>query len=99
MDAPSLFPGRKLMAGSAMLTFYTSQELIDELMSRPNFVGMVIRSPLENRNGVIHDLNDFILESTLDQTNTDTVLASAYHQVVERANCRFGNSASPEGEF
>ncbi len=63
------------------LQFATTQELIQELMHRSSFVGILIYSPVENRSGVIH--KDFHVISTVERKQmikvADSVISAIRH--------------------
>lgn len=54
---------------SMSLEFYTTKELVDELMSRKTFGGLIVHSSTEIRNKRAI-LKDFVLKSSFDLTTT-----------------------------
>lgn len=59
----------------------TNAELVEELMGRPNFAGILIFSPRESR-VTAPKLDEFRLQTTLDDESTDVVLSLAHEKVI-----------------
>lgn len=72
------------------LEFATNQELIDELMSRPHFVGLLIHhpDPKEIRTGNKVKFNEFILETTLGREEVESIISQTA-RVVENNEMRY----------
>lgn len=57
------------------LEFATNEELVQELMARTTFVGVLVYSKEQNKSHEVHD--DWIVRSTLDAKQTNQILAIA----------------------
>jgi hypothetical protein len=64
------------------LEWATNQEIIDELTSRENFVGILIYSPIPNTPGTVH--REFRQVSRLAKEDANTVIAKIYEGIIRR---------------